>query len=112
MEPEEEILNQETSGAEIAAALDWTHPAASREAADTFLNEQTATLRTRREHLHERRAFQISHLKWRRFSDWARAGWQLTLAALALFWSLRLLRRYGTRAWQRVLYLTQWQKKR
>ncbi|HEY1614090.1 MAG TPA: hypothetical protein VGF97_10405 [Rhizomicrobium sp.] len=65
-------------GAAAALALG----AASREKADGFLAAQTAIAELQREHLHEQRDLQISHLKWRRFNDWARAGWQMILAAL------------------------------
>ena len=82
LEPEGEALERDAPGVEGAAALDLALGTASRRAADAFLEEQTALLRTQREHLHEQRALQISHLKWRRFNDWARAGWQVMLATL------------------------------
>src|SRR5580698_7353102 len=83
-ELEEEPLEREQPGIESSAALDFAHGAASRKAADAFLNEQTAMLRVQREHLYEQRDLQISHLKWRRFSDWARAGWQVILGAIGV----------------------------
>ena len=55
---------------------------ASRTKADAFLDAQTAIARLQKEHLHEQRALQISHLKWRRFNDWMRSGWQAMLAAV------------------------------
>jgi tetratricopeptide (TPR) repeat protein len=67
-----------TEGAAAGLAL----AAASREKADAFLDAQTAVARLQHEHLHEQRGLQISHLKWRRFNDWARAGWQVMLALL------------------------------
>jgi tetratricopeptide (TPR) repeat protein len=82
IEVEDDLPGQERPGGDMAAALDLAREAAGRGTADAFLKEQTAILRTQREHLHEQRALQISHLKWRRFNDWARAGWQLMLAAL------------------------------
>ncbi len=81
-EPEEEALERDVPGVENAAALDLALGRASRQAADSFLEEQTALLRVQREHLHEQRDLQISHLKWRRFNDWTRAGWQVMLAVL------------------------------
>ncbi|HEX9159492.1 MAG TPA: hypothetical protein VF835_04625, partial [Rhizomicrobium sp.] len=56
--------------------------AAGREKADTFLVAQTSIANLQREHLHEQRELQISHLKWRRFNDWMRSGWQTGLAVL------------------------------
>jgi tetratricopeptide (TPR) repeat protein len=53
--------------------------AASREKADAFLDAQTAVARLQKEHLHEQRQLLISHLKWRRFDDWMRSGWQAML---------------------------------
>ncbi len=81
-EPEDDAIERELPAVERAVALDLALGAASRKTADAFLNEQTAMLRIQREHLHEQRALQISHLKWRRFNDWARTGWQVMLAAL------------------------------
>jgi tetratricopeptide (TPR) repeat protein len=53
--------------------------AASRERADAFLEAQTAVAKLQKEHLHEQRQLLISHLKWRRFDDWMRSGWQAML---------------------------------
>jgi tetratricopeptide (TPR) repeat protein len=49
-----------------------------------FLDEQTAILRLQKEHLHEQRELQLSHLKWRRFSDWMKAALQLSTALVAV----------------------------
>ena len=75
-ELEDEPLERDPPGTESAAALDFALGVASRKAADAFLEEQTAMLHTQREHLHEQRTLQLSHLKWRRFNDWMRSGWQ------------------------------------
>ncbi|MGD0190061.1 MAG: tetratricopeptide repeat protein [Rhizomicrobium sp.] len=56
--------------------------AASREKADAFLEAQTAIAHLQREHLHEQRVLQVSHLKWRRFDDWMRSSWQAMLAVV------------------------------
>jgi len=58
--------------------------AASREKADAFLDAQTAVANLQREHLHEQRALLVSHLKWRRFDDWMRSGWQAMLFLVGL----------------------------
>ena len=68
--------------APCSAAAALALAAASREKADAFLVSQTAVADLQREHLHEQRELQISHLKWRRFNDWMRSGWQTGLAAL------------------------------
>jgi tetratricopeptide (TPR) repeat protein len=61
----------------------WTAlSAASRDKADAFLEAQTAIAHLQREHLHEQRVLQISHLKWRRFDDWMRSSWQAMLAVV------------------------------
>ena len=76
--PEDELPETPVSsvGAAMALALD----AASRAKADAFLDEQTAFIRVQKEHLHEQRLLLLSHLKWRRISDWMRVGWQSLLA--------------------------------
>jgi hypothetical protein len=66
----------ESPGTESAVATGLSLAAASREKADAFLDAQTAIARLQKEHLHEQRALQISHLKWRRFNDWMRSGGQ------------------------------------
>lgn len=55
---------------------------ASRTKADAFLEEQTSFIRTQKEHLHEQRLLLLSHLRWRRYSDRMRGGWQSLLAVL------------------------------
>ncbi|HEX4080732.1 MAG TPA: hypothetical protein VHX61_17870 [Rhizomicrobium sp.] len=67
-----------TDGAAAGLAL----ATASRDKADAYLDAQTRIANLQREHLHEQRDLQISHLKWRRFNDWARAGWQVMLGAV------------------------------
>ena len=68
---------------ENAAAFGVALSGASRERADAFLEAQTAIAHVQKEHLHEQRGLQISHLKWRRFNDWMRSGWQTALALLS-----------------------------
>jgi tetratricopeptide (TPR) repeat protein len=55
----------EPTGTAAAIAL----AGASREKADTFLDEQTALTRLQMEHLHEQRELHLSHLRWERFED-------------------------------------------
>jgi tetratricopeptide (TPR) repeat protein len=78
-DPEDDDAGDAT---ESAAASALALGAASREKADAFLDAQTAIARLQREHLHEQRGLQISHVKWRRFNDWMRSGWQAMLAAI------------------------------
>jgi tetratricopeptide (TPR) repeat protein len=65
----------QTGAAALAIALDG----ASRAKADAFLDEQTAFIRMQTEHLHEQRELLLSHLRWRRYSDWMRVGGQSML---------------------------------
>ncbi|HEY3778055.1 MAG TPA: hypothetical protein VGL35_08345 [Rhizomicrobium sp.] len=82
LELEDDISARAAAGPEGAAAAVLALGSASRARADAFLDEQTAIARVQREHLHEQRNLQLSHLEWRRFNDWMRAGWQAGLALL------------------------------
>src|SRR5271154_6688179 len=64
-----------------------TLAAASQAKADTFLDEQTRLARLQSQNLIEQNAFELSHLRWRRFNDRARGVGHvlLTLAGLVLF---------------------------
>jgi tetratricopeptide (TPR) repeat protein len=89
-----EVEAEEAEGEDIgptlgSAAAALSLPKASRDrvvSAKTaaFLDEQTAVLRLQKEHLHEQRELQLSHLKWRRFSDWMKAALQLSSALVAV----------------------------
>ena len=79
---EEEISGQAESDSlpPTQEAAAWAVlAAASREKADAFLDAQTAVAKLQKEHLYEQRQLLISHLKWRRFDDWMRSGWQAML---------------------------------
>src|SRR5215469_5852073 len=78
----EDIVSGQEMPAADAAAMEMAMGAADRRRANAFLDSQTAIAHLQREHLHEQRALQISHLRWRRFNDWMRSGWQTGLAML------------------------------
>jgi tetratricopeptide (TPR) repeat protein len=70
--------------------------AASRSRADAYLDEQTKLVRLQSENMIEQNAFELSHLKWRRFSDQMRGilyifgvlvALVLMIAAGAFVWS-------------------------
>ena len=86
-EPEtetEEALDQ-ASPAAVALALGQTSRSKDiDEDARTFLREQTGLLRLQKEHLHEQRVLQLSHMRWRRFSDRMRALLQMMTAVVGL----------------------------
>ena len=69
---------------EAYAATDLALDGASRAKADAFLDEQIALVRLQKEHLHEQRGLLLSHLKWRRYGDCMRSGWQTLVAIVAL----------------------------
>src|SRR5579862_5165087 len=60
-----------------------THSEATAAETRAYLSEQTRLARLQSENLIEQNAFEISHLRWRRFNDWMRSGWQTGLAVLA-----------------------------
>ena len=51
---------------------------------DAFLKEQTRLARMQAEHLHEHGDLQISHLRWRRFSDQMKATLQAMTIVVGL----------------------------
>lgn len=82
-----------------AASLGLALLRASREKADALLDKQSRYLDLQMEDLHEQRDLTVSHLHWRRISDWFRVSWQLlavlivSLIALALVAELALASR-------------------
>ena len=80
--PDEDDSAHDLPATERAAALGPALAAASPAKADAFLDAQTAIAWLQKEHLHEQRDLQISHLRWRRFNDWMRSGWQTGLVFL------------------------------
>jgi len=64
--------------------------AASRARADAYLDEQTELARLQKENLIEQNAFELSHLKWRRFNDQMRGVMYIVglLVVLAIFGGL------------------------
>ncbi len=89
-EPDDDALAPDASNASGQAAVALALDGASRAKADSFLDEQTAFIRMQTEHLHEQRLLLLSHLRWRRYSDWMRAGWQSLLAIFGAFAFLAL----------------------
>jgi tetratricopeptide (TPR) repeat protein len=63
---------------------------------DSFLDEQTGLVRLQKEHLHEQREVQLSHLKLRRFNEWMKAALQVLTACVGL----TLVCVVATMAWQ------------
>src|SRR5271154_3781857 len=59
-----------------------TLAAASQAKADTFLDEQTRLARLQKQNLVEQNAFELSHLRWRRFNDQMKGALQIMVVAL------------------------------
>ena len=55
---------------------------ASRAKSDSFLDEQIGLSRLQRENLIEQNAFELSHLRWRRFNDQMKGAMQIMLVAV------------------------------
>ena len=62
----------------------------SRDKADALLEEQTMYLRDQRAGLQEEQRFQLSHLRLRRFSDYAKGAMEITIALVVLILFLGL----------------------
>jgi tetratricopeptide (TPR) repeat protein len=75
------------SGSINPAALDaaTAGPAASTDEARGFLREQEQLTRLQAKILHEQHAFELSHMRWRRFNDQMKGALQIMAVALAVF---------------------------
>ena len=69
-------------GASVAESLALA--GASRAKADTYLDEQVRLARLQSQNLIEQNAFEISHLRWRRFNDQMKGALQIMVVALGL----------------------------
>ncbi len=81
----EEALDQ-ASPAAIALALGRTSRASKGidDDARSFLRKHTHLIELQTEHLHEQRVLQLSHMRWRRFSDRMKALLQVMTAVVGL----------------------------
>src|SRR5579871_6967718 len=68
----------------VATAESIALAGASRAKADAYLDEQIGLSRLQRDNLVEQNAFEVSHLRWRRFSDRMSGALQTMLATIAL----------------------------
>src|SRR5689334_11341745 len=59
-------------------------PAASAGAADAYLQEQIRLARLQSQNMIEQNAFELSHLRWRRFNDQMKGAMQIMIVALGL----------------------------
>ena len=68
----------------VTAAEPLALASASRATADAYLEEQIRLARLQAENLVEQNAYELSHLRWRRFNDQMRGALQIMLVALGL----------------------------
>ena len=77
-----------TEGSPAAVALALGRTSKANKAIDgkaaAFLDEQTGLVRLQKEHLHEQRTVQLSHLKLRRFNEWMKAALQVMTVCVGL----------------------------
>jgi tetratricopeptide (TPR) repeat protein len=66
-------------GSSSAAPKDVVLSAASRDKADAWLDQQTELARLQKESLLEQNAFELSHLRWRRFNDQMKGAMQIMI---------------------------------
>jgi tetratricopeptide (TPR) repeat protein len=76
---EDQAFDDAAPGGADPAAMALALGSASRAEADAFLRKHGRLADIQLEALH---TYEVSHLRWRRFNDWARAGWQVMLALL------------------------------
>jgi tetratricopeptide (TPR) repeat protein len=67
-----------------ASAADIAVAAASRAKADAYLDQQTELARLQKENLLEQNAFELSHLRWRRFNDQMKGAMQIIAVLFGL----------------------------
>jgi hypothetical protein len=85
MAEESNVEFEGASSPRIGDPVAWAaYGAASREKADAYLDEQLRFARLQSENLIEQNAFELSHLKWRRFNDQMKGAMQIMLVAVGL----------------------------
>ena len=72
------------SAARDAAAESIALSGAGRVKAEAYLDEQIALARLQRDNLIEQNAFELSHLRWRRFNDQMKGAMQIMVVAVGL----------------------------
>ncbi|HTT98470.1 MAG TPA: hypothetical protein VMF58_10500 [Rhizomicrobium sp.] len=83
MAGENEIVSKHGIDTE-AAAESLALAGASRDKADAYLDEQIELSRLQRDNLLEQNAFELSHLKFRRFSDYAKFALEVSVGLVVL----------------------------
>jgi tetratricopeptide (TPR) repeat protein len=91
----DDIFEEEEGAASASsppgAGVDWALLAASRGKADAFLDHQSRYLELQMEDLHEQRDLTLSHLQFRRLSDWLRLSWQVLVAGVVIVAAVALV---------------------
>ncbi len=78
----DDIATSKASGNSAAEAMGMA--GASRQKADSYLDEQIELARLQKQSLIEQNAFEISHLRWRRFNDQMKGAMQIMVVAVGL----------------------------
>ena len=83
MAEEDGVVSSSATGDAAAAGLAMNAAPATDEAR-AYLREQTELAKLQKENLLEQNAFELSHLKWRRFNDQMKGALQIMLVAVGL----------------------------
>ncbi len=78
----DDITANKASGNSAAGTMGMA--CASRQKADSYLDEQIELARLQKQNLIEQNAFEISHLRWRRFNDQMKGAMQIMVVAVGL----------------------------
>ncbi|HXC56084.1 MAG TPA: hypothetical protein VNU97_12375 [Rhizomicrobium sp.] len=82
MADDDDIASGRSAG--DAAGVGIAMNAAASDETRAYLREQTALARLQKDNLLEQNAFELSHLRFRRFSDWAKFALEISAALIAL----------------------------
>jgi tetratricopeptide (TPR) repeat protein len=83
MAEEDDTVSSNATGNAAAVGLAMNAGAASEEAR-TYLREQTELARLQKQNLLEQNAFELSHLRWRRFNDQMKGALQIMAVAVGV----------------------------
>ena len=103
MGEEGDSLRKSSPGDPAAAGIALGAPLDPHAAA--YLDEQTRLARLQGENLIEQNAFELSHLRWRRLSDWMRVAWQVALCAALSVAALGLVAALAAALWAHDLVI-------
>jgi tetratricopeptide (TPR) repeat protein len=84
MAEDNEIVSSRAAGDAAAVGIAMNADAATAEPARAYLHEQTELAKLQKQNLLEQNAFELSHLRWRRFNDQMKGAVQIMIVLVGL----------------------------